>query len=147
MSVQPEEGKAEKFGFIAALPASRLIAFALNDGGGRWRPYHLSPEKVSSIYHILTFSDSSQVSRGPNKESAPRATAYQAPKVKTRRSMKSPFSSCFKKFTSTSFMLKTYDFTSDSLTTECRKAPSVRLLRGGNAYQDSALPTPPTLHP
>lgn len=91
---EPEEGKAKKFGFIAALPASRLFAFALN--GGEGRPIIYLPmlcQKVSSIYHILTFSQSSQVSRGPNKESAPRATVYQAPKVKTWRSMKSPFSS------------------------------------------------------
>ena len=49
-------------------------------------------QKVSSISHGLTFPDPSQVSQGPNKESAPQAQTHQAPKVKTRRSVKSPFS-------------------------------------------------------
>lgn len=40
-------------------------------------------------------------------------------------------------------MLKMYDLTSDSLTTECQKAPSVRLVRQGNAYREAASPPLP----
>ena len=58
--------------------------------------------------------------------------------------MKSPFSSwhTVKKFPYTSFMMKMYDFTSDSLTTECQKSPSVRLLCRGNAYREAAFFSP-----
>lgn len=101
-------------------------------------------QKVSSIYHNLTFSDPSQVSRGPNKESTPQATAYQAPKVKHGQAWNhlSAYDTCLQKFTSTSFRLKLYDFTSDSLTTKCQKAPSVRWLRWGTSYQEAAPPYP-----
>lgn len=37
---------------------------------------------------------------------------------------------------------KKEDFTGDSLTIECQKAPSVRLLRRGNAYREAACPPP-----
>lgn len=40
-------------------------------------------------------------------------------------------------------MSKMYDFTSDSLTTECQKVPSVRLLCRGNAYREATPPPRP----
>lgn len=44
-------------------------------------------------------------------------------------------------------MLKMYDFSSDSPTTECQKVPSVRLLRRGNAYREATCPPhPPFIH-
>lgn len=133
------------------LPASRLFAFAFSDAcGRRWQPiiYLLMLcQKVSSIYHNLTFSDPLRVSQGPKRDSAPQATAYQAPKVKTQRSMKSPFSSwhtpqeIYPHFLYV-VICKVYDFTSDSLTTECQKAPSVRLFHWGNAYREAAPHSP-----
>lgn len=99
-------------------------------------------QKVFTIYHSLTFSDPSQVSQGPNKKGAPQSKAYQAAKVKTQKHeitiQLMTVSQKKKKTPSTSFMLKMYDFTSDSLTTECQKEQSVRLLCLGNAYQEAA---------
>lgn len=44
MSVEPDDGKAKKFGFIVVLLASRRLPFALNhENGGS---YHLSPDVV-----------------------------------------------------------------------------------------------------
>lgn len=145
--------KNKEIGFYCDASFQPSLCIRSQRCGRRWQTiiYLLMLcQKVSSIYHNLTFSDPSQVSQGPNKERDPQDTAYPAPKVKTRGSMKSPFSSwLMPQEISLHFLyienIWLYRWLLNHRMpkgTKCEITPSRECLSRGSAY-----PPPPTLHP